>query len=60
MALDQIVFNTLWCFQWILEATEDEIKDLVHMYNDGKLPDNWARALEVIDGCDGPGDAIAA
>lgn len=58
MALDQIMFNVLWCFNWILEATEQEIKDLVDMYNQGQLPTNWCLALEAIDGCDGPGDAI--
>lgn len=49
MALDQIIFDVVWCFEWILHCTEQELKDLVDMYNQNQLPSNWSLALEAIE-----------
>lgn len=42
-------YDVLWCFQWILNACDEEIRDLVDMYNACQLSSNWCLALEAVE-----------
>jgi hypothetical protein len=47
----------IWYLRF-LHISDDFLKHAIDLYNAGKLNPDQRLALEVIDGCVGPGDAI--
>lgn len=50
--------SVLQWFKEILGSDEDTLKQFVDFYNGLNGTKNFRLAMEAIDGCDGPGDAI--
>lgn len=44
----------------ILRMSDKSLAQLIDLYNRGAVSEKTALALEIIDGCDGPGDEVVS